>query len=141
MANLASNYLRYLLATKKIDFSSDTFKIILMASGFTFNPTTHKKYADVSANELANGNGYTTGGATLGAETITEDDANREVTITWPNPSWTASGGSIGPTPGAIIYDDTETDDSLIGYIDFGANYTQADGGTAALTGVSVVLD
>ncbi len=141
MANVTSNYMRYFLLRKGMDFSSDTFKIALMASGFAYNPATHQQYADVSASELANGSGYSTGGATLGAATITEDDVNRNVTVSWPNPSWTASVGAIGPTPGAIIYNDTTAGKDIVGYIDFGSNYTQADGGTAALTGVSLVLD
>ena len=41
MASTVSNKIKYLLATKAIDFSADSFKIILMASGFVFNADTH----------------------------------------------------------------------------------------------------
>lgn len=140
MATEASNKIKYLLATKKIDFSADTFKIILMASGFTFNKDTHHAYADVSANELANGNGYTTGGVTLSGVAVTEDDTDDRTEVTWDNAQWTASGGPIGPTPGAIIIDDTVTSpaDPIVGYIDFGGEKTQADGGVATISNVEV---
>lgn len=142
MSTEASNKIKYLLATGNIDFSSDTFKIILMDTGFTFNKDTHHGYADVSASELNTGNGYTAGGNTLAGVVVTEDDTNDYTSIVWNNTSWTASGGAIGPTPGAIIYDDTVTSpqaDAIIGYIDFGDDeVTQADGGTATIASPTV---
>lgn len=138
MANQASNKIKYLLATKAIDFVNDTFKIILMDSSFTFNKDTHHQYSDVSANELATGNGYTAGGATLSGVSVTEDDTDDRCEITWNNATWTASGGSIGPASGAIILDDSVADDPVVGYIDFGGNYTQANGGTATISGIEV---
>lgn len=141
MANQAANRLAYLLAQGGIDFSSDTFKIILMQSGFTFDEDAHHAYADVSASELPNGNGYTTGGNTLAGVAVTEDDANNRTSITWNDTTWTAVGGAIGPTDGAIIYDDTDGSDSIVGYIDFGAAYTQLDGGTATITDIEVRIN
>ena len=138
MANEAANRLKYLMAQGDVDFSADVFKIILMESGFSFDRDAHHEYADVSGNELPTGNGYTAGGITLAGVAVTEDDANDRTTITWNNVSWVASGGPIGPSPGAIILDDTDANDSLVGYIDFGAEYTQADGGTATVTNIEV---
>lgn len=138
MTSYASNHIKYLLATGGIDFSSDTFKIILMDSGFTFDIDDHETYSDVSGSELSNGNGYTTGGNTLSGVAVTEDDTDDRTEVTWNNTSWTASGGSIGPTPGAIIYDDTDGNDSIVGYIDFGGEQTQEDGGTATIANIEV---
>lgn len=141
MTTEAANKLKYALATKQIDFANDVFKIILMATGFTFNKDTHHGYADVSASELANGNGYSTGGNTLAGVAVTEDDTDNRTEVTWDNTSWTASGGAIGPSPGAIIYDDTPTSpqaDPIIGYIDFGGDQTQADGGVASIANIEV---
>lgn len=141
MATETANKLKYALATKQIDFAADVFKIILMADGFTFNKDTHHGYADVSASELINGNGYTTGGNTLAGVAVTEDDVDDRTEVTWDNTQWTASGGSIGPSPGAIIYDDTPTTpqaDPIVGYIDFGGNQTQADGGIATISNIEV---
>ena len=135
MANQASNKIKYALATKAIDFSADTFKIILMQTGFVFNKDTHHAYSDVSGSELATANGYTAGGTTLAGVTVTEDDTDDRCDITWSNPSWTAVGGNIGPASGAIVYDDTASD-FVVGYIDFGGDYTQPNGGTITLVGV-----
>lgn len=132
MATSPSNKCKYLLLKKVIDFSADSFKIILMQSGFSFDKDTHEGYANVSASEVANGNGYTTGGAVLAGVSVTEDDTADLGKVTWTNPSWTASGGDITAS-GAIIYDDTvssPTADPIIGYIDFGGDITQANGGT-----------
>ena len=139
MASTPSNKIKYLLATKAIDFANDTFKIILMATGFTFDIDTHHGYADVSASELGTANGYTAGGNTLAGVAVTEDDTDDRTEVTWNNTTWTASGGSIGPTPGAIIYDDTVTSptaDPIVGYIDFGGDQTQSDGGVATIANI-----
>ena len=141
MSATVSNKLKFLLASKAIDFANDSFKIILMASGFVFDKDTHHGYADVSASELADGNGYTTGGATLANVAVTEDDTDDRCEITWDNAAWTASGGSVGPTPGAIIFDDTVTTpqaDPVVGYINFGGEQTQADGGVATVSNIEV---
>ena len=139
MATEASNKIKFLLVKKNVDFSADTFKIILMQSGFVFNKDNHEGYANVSASELGTGNGYTAGGATLAGVVVTEDDTNDRCEVAWNNASWTASGGTIGPTPGAIIYDDTPTTptaDPIVGYIDFGGNQSQADGGVATISNI-----
>ena len=141
MASTVSNKMKYLLATKAIDFANDSFKIILMESGSVFNADTHHGYADVRASELANGYGYTRNTKTLSGVVVIEDDINDRCSVTWSNVTWTASGGAIGPTPGAIIFDDTVTTptaDPIIGYIDFGGEQTQADGGVATISGVEV---
>lgn len=134
MASELSNHFKYMLGTKKIDFSADSFKVVLMASGYTFNKDTHATYTDVSASELATNYGYTQNTKTMGTATVSEDDANDRFEVTWANVSWTASGGSIGPSPGAIVFDDTTTDDTVVGYIDFLGNQTATDGGTFTIT-------
>ena len=144
MATTVSNKIKYLLAKKAIDFSADSFKIILMQSGFTFNKDTHHGYADVSASELASGNGYTANTKTLAGVAVTEDDTDDRTEVTWSNVTWTASGGSIGPSPGAIIFDDTVTTptaDPIVQYIDFGGDQTQAEGGTATISNIATYIE
>ena len=140
MATTPSNKIKFLLATKVIDFSADTFKIILMATGYVFNKDTHECYADVSGSELPTGNGYTVGGKPLTGVAVVENDTDDRTDITFNNITWTAAGGPIGPSPGAIIFDDTVTTpiaDPIVGYIDFGGDQTQADGGVATIANLA----
>lgn len=123
-----SNHFKYMKDTKKVDMETDVFKAILMDSTFAFNPDTHATLADVTAHQLATGNGYTQNDKTLAGVTVIEDDANDRSATTWTNVTWTASGGNIGPTGALVIYDDTTSDDTVVGCIDFGTDYTVADG-------------
>lgn len=73
------------------DFDTDTFKIALFLSTSDIGAGS-TTYAGVS-NEHANANGYTTGGISLGALTL-----SGTTTVTVDDPAdavWTASGGSI----------------------------------------------
>lgn len=118
------NKFKEYIADGSIDLDTDTFKIILLDSSHTFTAT-NTQLTDVSANEIANGNGYTTGGATLSSVTWTESSGT--VTFDAADVTWTASGGSITATD-AVIYDDTSTGDLLVASIDFGGSQTAGDG-------------
>jgi hypothetical protein len=74
------------------DLDNDTFSVILMTSTYTPNTATDTTYAGINANEVANGNGYATGGVTR-TQTLTKTAGNINFTLT--NPAWTASGGNI----------------------------------------------
>lgn len=141
MASQASNKFKLTLLKGDIDFDTDVFKIILMASGFTFNRVSHSQYSDVSASELPTANGYTVGGNTLAGVSVTQDDTENQGEVTWNNTSWVAAGGAIVAS-GAIIYDDTVTSpaDVLVGYIDFGGDVTTNDGGTHTISNIAVNL-
>lgn len=123
-----SNHFKYLKNTKAIDFTADNFRVALMSDAYAFDKDAHEEWADVSASEIANGNGYTTGGALLANIVNTEDDVNDRFSAAWDAVTWTASGGAIGPSGSAIIYDDTVTGDPIVGCIDFGVDITAADG-------------
>jgi hypothetical protein len=144
MATEVANKARLCLARGAINFGSDSFKIILMDTGFTFDEDAHEAYADVSASELGTGFGYTQNTKTLTGVTVTENDVNDRCEITCNDVIWTAAGGDIGPTPGAIIFDDTVTvsgdvpDDPIIGYIDFGSEVTQASGGSFTIMNIQI---
>ena len=140
MANAASNHIKYLLATKAIDFANDAFKIILMQSGFVFDKDAHEEYADVIGSELGTGNGYTQGAKALAGVAVTEDDVDDRAEVVWSNVTWTAVAGPIGPASGAIIFDDTVANDPIVGYLDFLADYTQPDGGTVTIIAPEVRL-
>jgi len=133
-----SNHYKYMKMTKKIDFSADTFKIILMNTTFAFNKDTHATLADVTDDQLATDNGYTQNSKALENVAVAEDDSNNKASATWDDVSWTASGGAIGPTGAAIIYDDTTTDDTVVGCIDFGVDISIPDGTAFPITAIQV---
>ena len=124
------NYFKGELLKGLIDCDGHTFKMMLFATTETFDIDADDGYSNVSAKELSNGNGYTTGGATMAGGAVAVDDANDRADATWNNVVWTASGGSIGPSPRAVIYNDTHASDACAGDIDFSGDQTATDGGT-----------
>lgn len=141
MATKCSNHFVYQLMKKIIDMSADTFKLRLMTSGFVFNEDNHAVWTDVSASELAAGNGYAAGGLTLTGIAVTEDDVNNKAKFAAADAEWTASGGSIGPTPGAILVDDTTADKTIVCWFDFNGNKTATDGNKIQVTNIEVKLE
>ncbi len=108
------------VAEKKFDLGADTLKIALTNSAPSQSNT---QLSDIT--QIANGNGYTTGGT---AVTITSSAQTTGVyKLVLADVVFTASGGSIGPFRYAVLYDDTSTNDLLIGYYDYGSSLTLAD--------------
>ena len=90
--------------------------------------------------ELAAGGGYLRDTKVLASLVLTEDDSNDRAEMTCANVIWTAAAGSIGPTPGALLYDDTSADDTIIGYIDFGGEQTAPDGADFTISNLKIRL-
>lgn len=97
----------------------DTFKIALYTNAATLNASTT---AYSATNEVANGNGYTTGGATL----TRVDPASSGTTafvdfadVTWSTSTITARG--------ALIYNSSQGN-RAVAVIDFGADKSSAGG-------------
>jgi hypothetical protein len=109
---IAFNTFRERVADGTIDLDNDTFKLMLLLSAWTPNMETQSDYADISANEHANANGYTTGGVVVAA---TWTRSTVTVTFDLADGLWTASGGSITARY-AAIYDDTPAGDPLVCY-------------------------
>ena len=137
MASTLSNHLKYMLGTKKIDFGNDSWKACLMGSGFVFNKDTHATWVDGSAEELGAGHGYTQNTKILGSCAVAENDIDDRFDASWASIEWEASGGAIGPSAGLIIYDDTTTDDTILGYIDFVTPQTADDGKSFTVNNVA----
>jgi len=133
-----SNHYKYQKDIGNIKHNSDVHKVILMNTAFAFDKDTHATLADVTANQLGTGNGYTQNDKILTTPTVTEDDVNDKSKVTFDDVTWTASGGDIGPSGAAIIYDDTTADDTVVGCIDFGTDYTIPDGSSFQLQNLEV---
>ena len=82
--------------------TANTFKLALVSSAWTPAVSTDEVWADVSANEIANGNGYTTGGGTLANDALTQTSG--VVKFTTDAFVWTATGGSIPAWRYGVIY-------------------------------------
>lgn len=115
------------------DFSSDSFKAILMDSAFAFQPATHNFYTTVSGSEIATGNGYTQDTKTLTSVTITTNATTKKAVITCDNPTWTATGGNIATTGSMIVYNDTNASNTVVLCVDYGSDYAPADGTNFAI--------
>lgn len=122
-----SNHYKYQCMAGNIDHDSDVFKIALMDTSFAFDPDIHATFSDVVANEIASGNGYTASGETLLSGELIEDDTNNRANMSWGSKTWTASGGDFEAAGAAIIFDDTVSDDTVVGCIDLGTDVTVTD--------------
>ena len=72
-----------------VNFLTGTAKLRLVTDAHTPAHDTHDFWDDASAAELANGNGYVTGGVTLAGKTITYDSASDQIRLDFDDPSWT----------------------------------------------------
>jgi len=118
---------------KEIDYLADTIKMQLHTSSYTPNQDTHVYHGDLSA-EVANSNGYSTGGVTLG--TKSNSSSTNVVTFYHANPVWTST--STGFTARIAVTLDTTPGSSgtnpLLWWMDFGENKTPSGGGTLTIS-------
>jgi hypothetical protein len=115
------------LAEKKHELGADTLKVLLTN---TAPVATNAVKADLT--EISAGNGYTAGGNTATVISSSQTSGTYKLVLGDP-PSWTASGGSIGPFRYAVLYNDTATNDELIGWWDYGLSLTLAAGESFAV--------
>jgi hypothetical protein len=117
------------IAEKKHDLSADVLKVMLtntLPVASTALTYTGSLPGGISSTELANGAGYTTGGATATISSSTQTSGVYKLVLA--DVSWTASG-SMGPFRYAVLYNFTNTtaNKPLIGYWDNGASVTLAN--------------
>lgn len=109
---------------KNMDLESDTLKWVLTTVAPTASTTV---YGDLSG-EVANGNGYTTGGLALDSVTYTQTSGT--ATLTAADEVITASAGAMGAFRYAALIDDTVASPAkpVIGWLDYGSELTLASG-------------
>lgn len=122
-----ATYNKFLQFTKDLidgvhDMDAHVFKVVLSN---TAPVNTNTVLSNIT--QIANGNGYTTGGATT---TITTSTSSGTAKATATDVTWTASGGSIGPFQYVVIYNDTPSSpaDPLIAWYDNGSPITLNSG-------------
>lgn len=113
--------------TAKIDFLSDTHKAALFTATYSPAQDTDELYSGLT-NEVANGNGYTTGGNTCANPTIAYTAGTNTAKFDADDPAtWTASGAGFAFRY-VVVYDSTTS--VLIGYCDYGSTLTLNAGDT-----------
>ena len=115
------NALKNDLAVDLDDTTADRFKVMLVTSSYTPDFGTHDFKSDVT-NEVT-GTGYSSGGESLSSVTLTQSSG----TITFDADDVTWASSTI-TARGAVVYDDSLTNDPLICYIDFGADKSSSSG-------------
>jgi hypothetical protein len=127
MADIVPHNFIRALANKEIEFDADILHVALFNSSYTPNAD-DTTYNTISANEVANGFGYTTSGVSVSG-TLTNSNANNNVVFDINDPTWTASGGSIGPARYATLFD-VSSSNTLCYIFDLSASQTASDGAT-----------
>ena len=104
---------------------SDNIYVALYTSSATLNATTD---GYITTNEVANGNGYTTGGVALASKAVTENSTSGVFDA--DDPQWTSATFTAR---GALIYNKTLGDASsnsrgAIAILDFGGDFSVSGG-------------
>lgn len=112
-------------AARRFDWVTDTIKVTLHTSTYVPNQDTHVFASDLT-NEVANGNGYTTGGVTLGTKSTAYDSASNTNRLIAAAASWTFTASKTARI--AAIWKDTgaAATSPLLGYVDFGSDQTSS---------------
>lgn len=120
------------------NLGTDTLKIALVNTAPAATNTTY-------SGEVANGNGYTTGGNVAAFSSQSAQTAT-PYTITLTSPTmWTSSTGTMGPFQYAVLYNSSASaGHQLIGWWDYGSavslNGANGDTFTATLSGAVITL-
>jgi hypothetical protein len=116
------------LASGVHQLQTGTTHVLKVALSNTAPAATNAVLADIT--QVSNGNGYTTGGISVG--TITGAQTSGTFKLTGgTDPVWTASGAGFTARY-AVLYNDTPTSPAkpLIGWWDYGSSVTLATGET-----------
>lgn len=116
------------LAEKAHNLGADTLKVMLTNTAPVNTNTVKANLTEITAK-----NGYTAGGNTASITSSSQTSGTYRLILADPA-TWTADtstdGTGIGPFRYAVLYNDTATNDELIGFWDYGSSITLASGET-----------
>lgn len=108
------------LAEKKHDLGADVLKAMLTNTAPVATNTVKANLTEITA-----GNGYTAGGEVITVSSSSQTGGTYSLVTV--DKVITASGGTIGPFRYVALYNDTATNDELIGWYDYGSSITLND--------------
>lgn len=123
------------------NLNSNTVKVALFTTAPVAADQNYAATLAGGATEVANGNGYTTGGNSGGASISANVTGTETVRTTSAIPAWTASSSGF-TLRYAVAYNDTNANDRLIGFWDYGSSLTLsgANGDTFTVTGLNTSI-
>jgi hypothetical protein len=107
-------------AEKVHNLGADVLKVLLTNTAPTASNTVKANLTEISA-----GNGYTAGGLTPSITSSAQTSGTYKLVLA--DGVFTAAGGTIGPFRYVVLYNDTATNDELIGWWDYGSSITLND--------------
>lgn len=110
------------LAEKVHNLGSDTLKVALTNTAPNLTDTQLS-----SITQLSNGSGYSAGGYTVTTTSSAQTSGTYKLVL--QDLAITANGGNLGPFRYLVVYNDTATNDELIGYYDYGTALTLVNSG------------
>ena len=132
-ANKFQNLVNDCLIARTMNLNTDSFGLLLTN---TLPVATQHLYPTNFVAELANGNGYLTGGFVLSPTTASYSAGVASLSV--PLVTLTASGGSVGPWRYFVYYDITTG--TLLYWYDYGASTTLTSGQSVPFSVVGNVL-
>jgi hypothetical protein len=117
------------------DLEAETLKLALVKAAYTPDRDTQDFWNDVSGNELAEGNGYVTGGKTLAGVATSYDSASDQVRLDFNDVTWEFTASQKWKF--AVLYIDTagaSSTDPVIGLLSW-------DSEQAVSTSFTLVID
>lgn len=132
MASVVYNSMLDDLVNAAINFKAsggDVYYLMLVTDTYSVNKDTHTRRSNITG-EVANGNGYATGGKVVTVTPTLDTATDRENltfgTVTWPTATITARGAVIYRLTGGSL-PGTAASDPLVAYIDFGQNVSSTN--------------
>ena len=110
----------------KHNLGSDTLKVML-----TLVAPVASNSVKGDLTEIAAGNGYTAGGSAVSITSSAQTGGTYK--LVGDDVVFTASGGAIANFRYAVLYNDTEASDALIGWWDNGATVSLGDGDSVTI--------